>query len=314
MKNLLVHGNHAIKYSVPGSLEVMSTYVLLEQGQWFDGEVGFVSEYLQPGMQVVDVGAGFGAYALGAALKVGSSGKVYAFEPVDIMRKHLDISKVENGLNNLEVSARALGALSTKMGLSKNATPELTVLESGGGEVQVVTLDNWWDFAGNPQLDVIKIDVNGHEADVLKGADRILSTTSPMIVIAVSGTGPVQESTVEHLTSKGYTFFDYISGVGVLSPVEDWSQRDAYAQNVVAVKAERVAELKELGWIHNENIEVGEPEMGYWKKTLKAMPWTESLFADWEKNALVPGHKNYYRALEYICAAEAMDAGMGVEE
>jgi FkbM family methyltransferase len=311
-KNLLVHGNHAIKYSVPGSLEVMSTYVLLEQGQWFDGEVGFVSEYLQPGMQVVDVGAGFGAYALGAALKVGSSGKVYAFEPVDIMRKHLDISKVENGLNNLEVSARALGALSTKMGLSKNATPELTVLESGGGEVQVVTLDNWWDFAGNPQLDVIKIDVNGHEADVLKGADRILSTTSPMIVIAVSGTGPVQESTVEHLTSKGYTFFDYISGVGVLSPVEDWSQRDAYAQNVVAVKAERVTELKELGWIHNENIEVGEPEMGYWKKTLKAMPWTESLFADWEKNALVPGHKNYYKALDYICAAEAMDVSMGV--
>jgi FkbM family methyltransferase len=310
-KNLLVHGNHAIKYSVPGSLEVMSTYVLLEQGQWFDGEVGFVSEYLQPGMQVVDVGAGFGAYALGAALKVGPNGKVYAFEPVDNMRKHLDISKVENGLNNLEVSGRALGALSTKMGLSKNATPELTVLESDGGEVQVVTLDNWWDFEGNPQLDVIKIDVNGHEADVLKGAERLLSTTSPIVVIAASGFGPAQESMVDYFTSMGYTFFDYIAGVGVLSPVEDWSQRDAYAQNVVAVKAERVAELKELGWIHNENIEVGEPEIGYWKKTLKAMPWTDSLYAEWEKNSLVPAHNNYYRALDYICAAEAMDAGMG---
>jgi FkbM family methyltransferase len=302
-ENLLVHGKYGVKYSVPGSLEVMTTYVLLEQGQWFDGEIGFVNEYLQSGMQVVDVGAGFGAYALGAALKVGPTGKVYAFEPVDNMRKNLDISKVENGLSNLEVSGRALGAVSGKMGMSKNATPELTVLESDGGEVQEVTLDNWWDFEGNPQLDVIKIDVNGHEADVLKGADRLLSTTSPIVVIAASGFGPAQESMVNYLTSMGYTFFDYIAGVGVLSPVEDWSQRDAYAQNVVAVKAERVAELKELGWIHNENIEVGEPEIGYWKKTLKAMPWTDSLYAEWEKNSLLPEHNNYYRAIDYICTS-----------
>lgn len=313
-ENLLVHGNHNIVYSVPDSVEIMSTYVLLEQGQWYDGEVGFVMEYLKPGMQVLDVGAGFGAYALGAAKKVGPTGKVFAFEPVDIMRKHLAISMVENGITNMEVSGRALGSTNGKMGLSESATPELTLLDSDGNDVQVVTLDNWWDFEGNPKLDVIKIDVNGQESNVLKGAERCITGTSPVLLIAASEAGPALGDVVDYLGSKGYTFFDFISGVGVLSPVEDWSRRDAYVQNVVAVKENQVSELKESGWVHDESIEVKDPEVGVWKKTLKSLPWTESLFAEWEKASMVPANKNYFRLLDYICAAEAMSISVNDDE
>ncbi|KPP96507.1 MAG: FkbM family methyltransferase [Bacteroidetes bacterium HLUCCA01] len=300
-ENLQVEGKHGIKYSVPSSLEVMSTYVLLEQGQWYDPDVDFVAEFVQPGMNVLDIGAGFGAYALPAAQKVGPAGKVYAFEPVGETRKHLDISKVENGFTGLEVVGRALGSASGKRGLSKTATPELTVLEQDGNDVQVVTLDSWWDFEGNPSVDVLKIDVNGKELDVLQGAERMLTEQSPVLILA---TGNMTQATLDLLQAKTYTFFDYIGGVGVLSPVEDWSQRDSYAQNVVAIKQEQIAALAASGWIHNETADVAEPEMGYWKKSLRAMPWTEELFSEWEKQSIVPGHTNYFRALDYICAAE----------
>ena len=304
--NILVNGNNDTFYSVPDSLEVMSTYVMLEQGQWFDGEVGFVHDYLDEGMRIVDIGAGFGAYAMQASKKVGVTGKVYAFEPEKSMRKHLDISKVENGLTNLEVLGRALGNVPGEMGLSQAATPELTELHTDGKDVQVVTFDSWWHFEGKPELGLVKIDVNGREMDVLKGAERFLSETSTVLIISASDAGSSQDAMVELLGSLGYSFFDFIAGVGLLSPVEDWSQRDTYAQNVVAVKTDRVAELMQQGWIHDEHAEVDEPEIGYWKQCLSALPWTEGVFADWEKNSLIPDHKNYYRALDYICGAEGL--------
>ncbi|MCH8524778.1 MAG: FkbM family methyltransferase, partial [Balneolales bacterium] len=299
--NLLVTGQRNLIYSVPDTIEVMSTYVMLEQGQWYDVDVDFVEEFVQPGMNVLDIGAGFGAYALPAAQKVGPHGKVFAFEPVVLMRKHLDISKVENGLTGLEVIGRALGNEGGKRGLSSTSTPELTVLQTDGNDVQVVTLDSWWDFEGNPGIDVLKIDVNSKELEVLKGAERVLTEQSPVLILSTSD---MSTTLVDYLAAKEFVFYDFIGGVGVLSPVEDWSQRDAYAQNVIAIKADRVAELTQQGWIHNENADVAEPELGYWKKSLQAMPWTETLFADWEKQSMVPGNKNYYRALDYICAAE----------
>jgi len=304
--NLLVQGNHNLIYSVPDTVDVMSAYVILEQGQWYDTEVEFMMDFLQPGMQVVDAGAGFGGYALGATSKVGPEGNVYAFEPVGLMRKHLEISKIENGCSGLEVIGRPLGSTSGKVGLSKAATPELTVLEQDGSDVQVVTLDSWWDFEGNPEIDLLKVDVNGQELAVLKGADRFLAEQSPVLILSVSEAEKAISDLVEYLSAREYTFFDFIGGVGLLSPVEGWIHRDAYAQNIVGVKTERVEALKEKGWIHNENAEVAEPEVGCWKKTMKAMPWAENLLPEWGKSALVPAHENYYRALDYICAAEAL--------
>lgn len=302
--NLLVHGKHDIVYSVPNSLEVMTTFVMLEQGEWFDEEVGFMQEYLVSGMRVLDVGAGFGAYALGAAAKVGRNGHVYAFEPVDIMRKHLDIGKVENGVVNLEVSGKALASITGKMGLVPGATPELTELAPEGNDIQVITLDSWWDFAGNPVLDVVKIDVNGQALDVLKGAGRLLAETSPIVLIAAQKSDQKLEVMVEHLASLGYMFFDFVGGLGLLITIEDWGQRDAYAQNVVAAKTDRVDALKHAGWIHDENVEVSEPEVGYWKTYLSNCLWTTDLMDNWTQNALLKRYENYYRSIDYICTAQ----------
>src|SRR5690625_2718669 len=65
----------------PGNPKLLTPYVLLEQGNWYENELDFIRDYLKESMNVVDVGAGFGVYSLLAARWVGDKGTVYAFEP-----------------------------------------------------------------------------------------------------------------------------------------------------------------------------------------------------------------------------------------
>lgn len=288
----------------PADHNMLTPYVLLEQEEWYEPELQLVRDYLKPGMKVVDVGAGFGVYSLPMAKKVGSGGKVYAIEPSVMMRQYLNISKVDNDMTCMEVSGRLFGSVSGWAALSETVTPELGKVEDGRGDVQMVTLDSWWEIEGRPQLDLVKIDVNGKELEVLQGADRFLSETSPVLVVSTSESKTVRTTMVQFLIEKGFVLFDYIAGVGVLSPIEDPGRRNPYIQNVVALKAERVEVFKEEGWIHNEAEEVEEPDKGYWKSILAALPWTENLFRKWVENEQFSEYKNYYRALDYICAAD----------
>ena len=74
----LVDGTFVV---VPESLDLITPYVLLEQQDWFEEEIKFVRRLLRPGMQVIDIGANYGVYALSMARAVGTSGHVWAFEP-----------------------------------------------------------------------------------------------------------------------------------------------------------------------------------------------------------------------------------------
>lgn len=65
---------------VPGVLDRMATYVLLEQEDWFEDEVDFVRQYVRPRMNIVDIGANYGSYALSVARYAGEHGKVWAVE------------------------------------------------------------------------------------------------------------------------------------------------------------------------------------------------------------------------------------------
>ena len=52
---------------VPYALDQITTFVLLEQEDWFEDEIHFVRRCLLPGMSVVDVGANFGVYTTAMA-------------------------------------------------------------------------------------------------------------------------------------------------------------------------------------------------------------------------------------------------------
>ena len=55
---------------VPDSLNLLTTYILQEQGDWFEDEIKFLRKLVQPGQVVIDIGANYGVYALCLARRV----------------------------------------------------------------------------------------------------------------------------------------------------------------------------------------------------------------------------------------------------
>ena len=78
------------RITVPADLKVLTTFVLLEQEQWFEADLDFVLRFLEPGMSVLDVGASYGAYAVPMARRIGAGGKLRAFEPTPEVAEFLE--------------------------------------------------------------------------------------------------------------------------------------------------------------------------------------------------------------------------------
>src|SRR3954471_22621828 len=81
---------------VPDDLAINTTYVLLEQQDWFEDEIRFLREAIQPGMRAIDAGANFGVYTLALAQRVGAEGRVWAIEPGEQAAAYLDRSIAAN--------------------------------------------------------------------------------------------------------------------------------------------------------------------------------------------------------------------------
>jgi len=83
---------------VPPSIEYLSTYVLLEQEDWFEKEIRFLRTLLLPGMRVIDVGANYGVYTLAMSRAVAPRGALWAFEPASNTLNFLRATVAANAL------------------------------------------------------------------------------------------------------------------------------------------------------------------------------------------------------------------------
>jgi FkbM family methyltransferase len=291
----------------PPDLNLMTPYVLLEQEQWYENEVDFIREYLKSGMNVLDVGAGFGVYSLPAAKLVGDSGKVFSFEPGATSKKYLEMSKLENGFDHLEVIGKALSDKNGKQHWHVDEAPEMNRLDDSGEEcVSVVTLDAWWQFDGEPKVDLIKVDINGDESKALVGAEQLLTDQSPVVLISVAEQN--SDMFTETLSDLGYSLYEYIPGSGILAEHDEQAGTDPYMQILIAVKDDRVESLKEDGWFHDESVDIAEIDDNLWKAELSKRRWTHSLMETWEKQGNSDGIKSYLQALNYLITAEKIDS------
>ncbi|MCC5913832.1 MAG: FkbM family methyltransferase [Balneolaceae bacterium] len=297
-----------ITVCTPGSQEMLTPYVLLEQGTWYEPETRFVNDWLKSGMTVVDAGAGFGVYALPAAQKVGEKGRVYAFEPNKVAHLHLQMSKLENDLQNLEVIGKAVYDRNGKVSFHNGDSPILSRLdEEGTSTAQGVTLDSWWSYEGEPKVDFLKLDINGEEQAALAGAEALLNETGASILIGVSENVEKLGSIKEQLERMDYSLFEYIPGPGLLTPFDSGVAPDPFLQNLVALKQDKIEQYASEGWIHDESYTPEEPEAGVWRDVIGGYPWSEEILRGWEKKNLSPTQQNYIVALNYLCAAERED-------
>jgi FkbM family methyltransferase len=173
-----------------------SIYLL---GAFEPGTQKTLQKLVKPGDVVFDIGANVGAHTLGIAQSVGSSGKVYAFEPADFA-----FAKLKRNLAlNPELEARTFPQqILLAANLAERPEPQIYAswpLESdatvhprlrgrlvSAEHAVVETLDNFIRREGIARLDLIKMDVDGHELPVLQGAGETLRRFQPTLVMEMS--------------------------------------------------------------------------------------------------------------------------------
>jgi FkbM family methyltransferase len=182
----------------PGSARLfvdLSDHVIglsIVRGAYEAEEVGFVRRALRPGDTAIDVGAHIGFFTMHMAACVGPSGRVYAFEPLDANADLLERSIAENQFDDRVVFQR--GAVGAASGAATLTFPHET-LNSGGAyvlregtaplagnltkDVGIVALD---DVALRSPVRLIKMDVEGAEPQVVRGARRLIRRDRPVIL------------------------------------------------------------------------------------------------------------------------------------
>lgn len=163
-------------------------------------ELDFLESTLENGATFIDVGANIGEFTVPAAARVGTAGKVLAFEPSGEVRKRLQESLLANGLSNTDVLPFALGEQEGELELFTSLDKETfhgkheglytaypdSYRNVSAGSARVSRLDKIIEERKITSVDLIKIDVEGGEWSVLKGGTKTLRRFQPMLIIELN--------------------------------------------------------------------------------------------------------------------------------
>ena len=164
---------------------------------------------LRPGAVFYDVGANAGFFTALAARLVGPEGQVYSFEPLPENLEALRDLVALNGFRQCEIVPRAVGREEGEaefhVGPGGNAEAHLGDKRDGGESTLRVTLTCLDAFLADHRApDLVKIDVEGAEADVLAGAERLLCEGTTLL-IELHGHA-VARTVAALLRERGYEF------------------------------------------------------------------------------------------------------------
>lgn len=207
-------------------------------------------ELCQKSGVIFDVGANTGLYSL-MAKATNPKSQVFAFEPVDrVFRKLL----YNNSLNGYDIHCEKLAAsnyngtaiiydqatdhtYSVTVNKNMNAQPENSIPVT----IQTIRLDTFIDRSGISQLDLLKIDVETHEAEVLEGLGRFLQVYEPTLLIEVLNED-VANGIAELISGINYEFYNIDENTGIRK-VSHLTRSDYY--NFLICKPE-IAEKLEI--------------------------------------------------------------------
>jgi FkbM family methyltransferase len=239
------------------------------KGNLWEPHLGkFIKSFLREGDVAIDVGACFGWHTLEMARAVGTTGCVHAFEPQKDNQTLLKTNIVDNGFGNVKVYEIALGSISKQtyicnaysdtdknLGdsfISPNFSNDDDCIEqqksvSKAGQLLSInkkscmsmTLDS---IALDKNVKLMKIDVQGFENMVLKGAHKTIGKHRPVMVIEI------EEPCVKLFGYSSKDLYDHIRELGYYIYYLDYE----YPCDHVCVPTEQVTDFEEkyAGKIH----------------------------------------------------------------
>lgn len=154
-------------------------YHLGQLSQENNDHLNILKQNIHLGNTVLDIGANIGYYTLIMSKLVGSTGKVYAFEPepknFEILKKNIELNKLDNVILEQKALSNIDGV--TYLELSKDSGQHR--LSDHGVKVESISLDSYF---GEGEIDFIKMDAEGSEYKILKGMKNVLKNKNLKIV------------------------------------------------------------------------------------------------------------------------------------
>jgi FkbM family methyltransferase len=191
---------------------------------------------LSSGDTFIDVGANIGDWTLPAAKLVGPTGRVLAFEPVPHIAGALRKSAWANRFAQVRVFEAALSDHAGEVDFSVEKEnsggsrlgrmPDDPGRTFSGHRVKVTTLDDVVGAEGLKAVALVKIDVEGFEAEVLQGATRMLAQLRPALYFEIGLAPPGKRRIIGDLLARsGYELvgIDFSNGI-VEAAMDDYVQ------------------------------------------------------------------------------------------
>jgi FkbM family methyltransferase len=193
---------------------------------------------VRPEMIVLDVGANIGFYTLQAAIRVGPSGQVHAFEPVSktyqLLRENVELNAFKNVWTNRVAVQQEEGwvtvfcADDTQTGTS-SLRCIMRNFAAATEEVDAVSIDAYVQREGLRRVDLVKLDIEGSELSALRGMRSLLAKGEVTVLVEMSrqtlgSQGTTPEELIDYLGSFGYTGWTHHHGIPTRlnkGPIED---------------------------------------------------------------------------------------------
>jgi FkbM family methyltransferase len=212
-----------------------------------------VGELLKPGDVALDIGANIGLVSLKMAQKVRPHGRVHSFEPAPRVRGYLERLVEANPDLPITVYPFGLGEEEAVLQLSipRNMDGEASLVIDRGADVEVIdvqirTLSNVIGEIGIERIDLIKLDVEGFEAKVIRGsADAIARFRPKYILFEEHGMvfGEAFPDSIALLVELGYRVFAVMKSYLKLELTEITRERTLPRHDFIAVLPEHVAQI-----------------------------------------------------------------------
>lgn len=215
---------------VPPSQQSLATFVLLEQEDWFEKEIGFVRRLLQPGQQVLDIPANYGAYTVAMARAIAPTGRLIAFEANPAIAAYLQQTVEGNALKHVSLRPVVLGTAD-----AAKANPNLS------------TLDREHAASGAGSVDFIRIDAERSALDVLAGGADLLAAQSPLAMFTARQGAELNTALLKAWSTQGYDLYRLIGPDVLLIPYGPGDAFDHFEINLFACKPDRAATLEAAG-------------------------------------------------------------------
>ena len=208
----------------------------------------------EPSSLVLDIGANIGAHTLRLASLVGPNGRVMAFEPTDFafrkLRRNLDLnpslaSRVRAFHCFLTASdgASVPSAIYSSWPLAAEAGLHAKHLgrEMRTESAQARSLDSILSECADQKVQLVKLDVDGFECDVLRGATSLLRDVRPIFVMELAPyvlveRGATLDQLLSYFIPNGYVFYDEQTQMRLPSEAKELQRlvADGESMNVIA--------------------------------------------------------------------------------